>query len=701
MTLVVHGTYTTGFELSRPSDLPASVASNSTISSSGRYGIYGTDALAWHLVNRGLVSGSAYGVTFAASGTILNNVGGSPGTITGAVAGVSISGAGHVGNYGLIDATGAHGVGIVLGDGGSVKNGAHSGVSGTISGVRAGVELQQRAGLVANVGTIQATGTAGIGVLLAAGGTVTNGSSSAAGAISGARGVVLYGGGYVSNYGTITGDGGYGNYGVQVAGSGTITNGSHKLAYGVITGGVQLSSGFVGNYGLIDGASQHDRGIYATAVAGFVSINNAGTVTGIEAVRSAGTMRLVNGSNTNIQAVLTGRDFGAFSGGGGVAINFGTITSSIGVMMFGAGQQSLRVTNGSGLDTQATIKGSQVGVYLRFYGYAGGTGQIGLTNYGTIRGLSTGIVMADQGGGMTLINAGTIAASQGNGGVAVQFKGAGNAVLAVEPGSVFIGKVLASSTGGNILDFTSAATAGRVTGVGSQFLGFQNLWLDPGAQWTMAGSNTMAADGGITLHGQSTLTVNGRLAFAGQMNIAGTGVLQVASAGRLEVGNVGGAHAGVVTVDAGYALGGFGNIQSKVANDGTVVSSNTTLSLLGGLSGGIVEITSGSVLEASGTFAPQSIDFHFGSGTLQLASGVHTSAPIYDFGAHAGNGIELLGTDVTALSYATLSSSSGILTASVAGGGSVALHFSGGGYTSSQFHAANAAGGTATLITFG
>jgi hypothetical protein len=197
------------------------------------------------------------------------------------------------------------------------------------------------------------------------------------------------------------------------------------------------------------------------------------------------------------------------------------------------------------------------------------------------------------------------------------------------------------------------------------------------------------------------VTISGSLGVRGSMNLAALGTVVVAGTGCLEVGTAGGAKSGMITVDPGFTMAGWGVVQGSIANNGVVEATGGTLYLTSGVTGGLAEINASSVLQASGAFAPAQIEFLTGRGTLQLAAGLAPTAPIANFGAYAGNGIELLGTGVTALSFATVSSSSGVLSVYTTGGGNLGLTFASGSYTTSQFHFAKAMGGSATMITFG
>src|SRR5277367_6100962 len=72
MSRTIQGTSTVGIKLTLVSDNPVTILPTGTINSPGLYAIYGSDSVAWSLINRGKLSGGHSGVTFAGTGTITN-----------------------------------------------------------------------------------------------------------------------------------------------------------------------------------------------------------------------------------------------------------------------------------------------------------------------------------------------------------------------------------------------------------------------------------------------------------------------------------------------------------------------------------------------------------------------------------------------------------------------------------------------------
>ena len=125
-------------------------------------------------------------------------------------------------NSGTITATGTHGLGIYLNQGGSITNLA----GGLISGVDNGVYADTTAN-VSNAGTI--TGSVYGGVNLRLGGSVTN---AAGGVISGLlNGIYAQGATNVSNAGVITASAANG-VGVLLTAGGSVSNSGKHLRVG-------------------------------------------------------------------------------------------------------------------------------------------------------------------------------------------------------------------------------------------------------------------------------------------------------------------------------------------------------------------------------------------------------------------------------------------------------------------------------------
>ena len=356
--------------------------------------------------------------------------------------GVATSAARTVINAGRIGATGTGGAGIYLANGGSVTNAS----SGSISG-HAGVVASTSAASFINLGSVAGIGTSGLGVKFMHGGSLINAGT---GSISGATGVAIYGAaGLVTNAAAASISGtldalALGS--IKAGGAGTVLN-AGRIAGGTSGIGVYLPSGGMVSNAASASITAGDYGIEILAAGG--TVVNSGM---IGATVAAG-VRIVQGSITNmLSASITGALNGVAMFGGGSVFNAGSIS---GRPTFGTGAyfngSSGSITNAaSGL-----ITGGRNGVELR----AGGS----LTNAGTIVGGIDAVYL----GGISVTN-----------------------LLALIPGCTISGAVVGSINAFNVLELVSAASAGTLTGLGTQFTNFGAIDFDPGSKWSISGNTS-------------------------------------------------------------------------------------------------------------------------------------------------------------------------------------------------------------------
>ncbi|SEF14667.1 Ig-like domain (group 3) [Rhizobiales bacterium GAS191] len=390
--------------------------------------------------------------------------------------------------------------GVVLGLGGMVTNAAGA----SISGASVGVYVKYRAaGTVTNSGSISASGTGSAGIDLADGGSVTNNST---GSVSGnSFGVFVTGaGGTITNTGSIASVK-YG--GVELVKGGSVTN----------SAGASIEGGSVGVYA-------------GTGASG--TVTNSGSINAANA-SGAGVDLAGGGSITNnAGGSISGGGFGVFTTGAlGTLSNSGSISGSHGVGLE-AGGSAMN-------DASASISGQVAGVFVQ-----GGAGT--LTNAGSISATSGAGADLESGGSITNVAGATISGSAfgvfltgGSGTVtnagtisggtyAVDFSGSATNLLVVDPGAVFVGKVIGGS-GTNTLELASGL--GSIGGVGTgSFTNFQVLIVDAGATWTLTGANTAPSvlDNGI-------VSVAGSLDVSTAIDASSTGLFQLGSSTTLEV----------------------------------------------------------------------------------------------------------------------------------------------------------------------
>ena len=521
------------------------------------------------LTNAGTLGGP---LTLAPGGVFINAASGTA-TGAGAVYGEAV-GPATVTNYGVIAEAGGPLPAIDLAGGGSVIN--QSG--GTISGYQA-VSFGGT-GTVVNAGSIAGTV---YGAYLGDGGSITNqagGSITVSGSFGDA--IEISGqAGTVTNLGFV--NAGTARLGIDLSGGGIITNG---------TAGGTASSAYIAGY---SGGIRGDKSTNTT-------LTNYGTVSGTVGYAIQifnGTV--VNGPSGATGALITTDDgSGVVVEGAGSVTNYGQIISSSTRQAFGV--------NLSGPGTISNLGGTAlieatVGVYASGYG--------------------------------TVINAGTIASSSFASGVAVAFGGGTNRLI-VDPGAVFIGTVSGggpvnvttssyvytvgnTGPGTTTLELAAGSSPGTLSGLGTKYVGFAQVTVDPGSYWTLAGANTLAAGTTLTnaqyLANVGTLTNAG--AIYGPLTLAAGNVLSNASTGLItgsgHAAIYGASYASVAVVNAGVIAENLGPLPAIYLDGGGSITNQIggTISAYGGIvilgaatvvnAGRITGVTNGIYIGADGT----------------------------------------------------------------------------------------------------
>ena len=444
------------------------------------------------VLNQGIIkatgSGQAIGVSIAGAGRIDNAIGAS---IVGVSAGAVLQSVATVTNLGVIQATGT--AGVVMLAGGTITNGSSLSHGAMISGGTYGVQVTDAPGTLANFATVLATGKTGFAVALGAGGLVTNGASTVAGALikGGGFGVGLIAGGTVRNFGTIVG---LGADGVTASIAGTVVNGSSAGSNWLITGASGVGVGpqsVVTNWGRIIGTTGYG-----------VGLADGGSVT--------------NGSALAPGRTIAGVIEGVFVAGlSGTLSNFGLISASAtngtAVRLFG---QDV-VINGAG----ATLSGPAFGLL------SSGNLGVSVQNTGTIRG-ATGLSLTGLG---TISNAGVIASSIGPTGTAIALGNAADRLIETPTGTI-VGKAV--GTAGDTLELAKGTIAGTIAGLGTTFQNFGSVVVDAGASWDLAGANTAAV---FSNSGTVAIGAGASLDISGTLNPSATGLFQLETAASLEV----------------------------------------------------------------------------------------------------------------------------------------------------------------------
>jgi len=496
-------------------------------------------------------------------------------------------------NNGSITSASTFGDGISLLSG-SITNAATASISGAVDGIDiGGVGTVVNDGRIAStdtfvIGTYLLGGTYPLGVHLGSGAVTNAASASITGSVSGIF-IANYASvaGTVVNYGSIAGIG----IGVEMSGAGTVVNDGRIASTGVYGAGVILDSG---------------------AVTNAASASITGGAEGICFSNSASVGTVVNYGG------IAGTYFGIETPGAGTVANNGRIAATVaGTIGFGVFLGSGAVTNAA----SASITGAGGGVYISAgtvvnYGNIAGTGNGGIgieLNFGgsVTNAVSASIYSKYLGvslSGGTLTNAGIIV---GNSGTAVSFGGTASNLLVLDPGYGLTGIAIGGTSASNTLELASAASAGTLSGLGTEFVNFEQTTIDTDALWVFNGANTIEAGAMLTELSGVTLTVIGTL-----------------------------------------------------VNDGTIIIDPSTLTA-GGLTGiGLATIDAGSTLEVQGAVAGAETLMFGGSGAyLHLGSPDSVSGSVTNFAS--GETIDLKGIDSTTVSY-----SDGVLTFS---GGSFRL----------------------------
>ncbi|HEY2178631.1 MAG TPA: hypothetical protein VGH15_08615 [Caulobacteraceae bacterium] len=400
---------------------------------------------------------------------------------------------------------------------------------------------------------------------------VVEGSNGA----TGGYGIRLLSGGYVQNFGTITGGAGGasggavalagpGQTGIDFSGVGSVTN-----AGLIIGGGGGLGGGSTTGSGSgVAGAGR--SGAWGVAMTATGSVFNSGSIFGgVGGAGGQGTigaggaggagnngLELQGVTTVNNSAILAGGTGGAGGkgqttggaggeGGYGAVFLSGFVISNTGTIMGGAG-------GGGGAGTTAGVAG-RAGTGVELFG--GGSVINGLSF--ETNALITGFMGVNTGSSsaVTVTNYGTI---QGSGGDAVAFHNTGDRLID-EAGSVLLGGV---AGGGGRLEL--AGTGGTISGIGGAISGFGFYSVDTGATWTMTGYDTITSQ---TLTNDGSLKLSGSLVNKGSVTGAGAYALNVELGARL-------------TNDAGAQIAGNGVSTAGLAiNYGTIVSSYRSVDL--------------------------------------------------------------------------------------------------------------------------
>ena len=637
------------------------------------------------LTNFGMIGGGlAYGTGRGGIGLAVYGQATNYGTITGGAGGNAVSGnGGHGGTGVLINGGTLIDDGTISGGQGGSATAGSAGVMGDAVqfGAMAG-ELLVEAGAVFN-GVVQAN--ANVADVLVLGGTGAASFNDFDATFRDFTNVTIGGNWFVQ--------GGAGAVGIDIASGETLTNqgaitGGHSVARGnggigvdINTGGTVINQGSIGGgagYGSATGPGNGGIGVTINAGA---YLNNAGTVTGGSGgyqggLGGTGVALSAGGTLTNTGTISGGDGGGAgsagpghFAGGDagtGLAVAANAYVVNEGFIQGGAGGGGFH-SGGLG-GTGVTIGAGATVVNNVLDTISGGAG--GYSHFA--RGANGGVGVYVNGG--TLVSAGLIEGGAGGSsydnhagarGDAVQF-GSLAGTLLLDPSASFIGDVVANAAVNDVLAL--AQMGGKLTGLGSAFTGFTTLDVEQGAAWNLMHANVLGA--GTQLTDAGRFDINGSLADGGNATVSGTlftsgfgnaqfasldlagGELSVGSSATLEIGgNAQPGTGGQVTIEAGAALSGFGQVARAAADNGGIVAQGGTLTLLQGASGtGTITVDTGATLVAKGIVNLSSIDLAASGATVVMAAGATLQAtPLVGFGG--SDVIDLRGIRATSLQF--------------------------------------------------
>ncbi|WP_158929384.1 Hint domain-containing protein [Acidisphaera sp. S103] len=511
------------------------------------------------------------------SGVTLSSASDSPTTITSTGyleqgLRVTYDGPWQVANYGTIQG-GTAGYGVYLLDGGTVTNQA----GGYIGGNSAGISAKDGALTVVNAGDV--TGRTGGGIYLLAGGSVTN---LAGGVITGYDGVsASTAAATVINAGSIIGSGLDGP-GVVITAGGTVIN----QAGGTIIGGSGINGEAVAltviNTGSIYGFNEFGVAFFS---GGYLANQSGGTITGAsEAVHAGAVFTMVNGGlidgaseglNLDGGGSVTNQAGGTISGGfaGIIAYNTALAVSNYGVIQGnGSSDEGINLKVGGSVTNQAG--GAIHGKYEAIFASGGLTT---VTNAGFITGYGTfgaGILLGG-GGGVTNQADGTISGqAEGVSAYHAAVAVANNGVIAAYGSSA---EAIYLTGGGSVTNQADGTITGSV-GIDSQFAG---ATVANAGSIVGTGGTAVAFGAGYT----NLLTIDPGAVFHGMVNggntIGATAVSTLELASGASTGTLSGLGTqfvdfGQVSIDAGayWIVGG-----NETLTAGTTLTNAGTLAL--------------------------------------------------------------------------------------------------------------------------
>jgi hypothetical protein len=600
------------------------------------------------VLNYGVIASSSIGVTLGNGGTIIN---GAPSTTNATIAGSSFisGGAGTLVNYGTVGLGGAlNNIGIDLLAGGLIVNATGGYLAST-------TEIDGAVGSLINAGTVAGTVTLSAGGLIsnAATGTLTSGFyiSGGVGSLTNAGSIVgvasFAGNGIVTNTGTLSST----SIGVAISGSGTLVNGQAGSGNGLILGsqyGIDVSgtAALITNFGTVEDVA----GQAAILLQAGGYILNQGLLLEQAGSVSAAAVSLKSGGTLVNDGTLSGAPFGAYAQAGSI-LNNALITAQ-----GNGGDSAVGVEiNAALLVNSANVTANwqqAVGAVLVNSATVVNAGRLTATavnttgNIGDLVGVGAYILS-----GGTIINSGTLSAS-------VQNANSLNGVLNVG--------ILATGTLGVSINNTGSI----IGGTGVVVARSQNVSLsdgssaniDPKPNVTLVDSGLIEGTNGVAVQfgdGNNLLQLQPGAQLVGTVT-GGTGQNTLGlTSGTGTLYGLGGAVTGFNVINAyqgaNWTLAGTIGTGVTLTNSGTLAGGSAGLRISAAVSAkygntGTIEVAGNGVTTLLGNVASnQTAQFGGDSGTLALGNLVGFSGTIAGF--TPGDTLVLLGTTATSATY--------------------------------------------------
>jgi hypothetical protein len=581
-----------------------------------------------HNGGNGGAGGAGGGGVYARGASIITNLG----TILGGAGGAGGAGGDGSAGFGANGATGAQGIGIVLAAGGTVTNGAAGRNTALIAG-GVGVSIVGT-GTVTNFGTIQGVTGPSVAFASAHDRLIAEAGSSFLGQIAGGGGALELAGGA----GTITGLG----------------------TAGTLTGAVAATFSGFGAYVIDAGAAWRLVGASALRTGQTLTLNgslsNAGALSGAGVIAGAG--RLANLAGAAIDANGSHR---LVLGMTGVLTNAGLVEASGGGALIIAG-----AIDDSGGGTIAAAGGR---VFLEGADVIGGA--LTTTGGGHILDAAPGAVLDGRAGHAVTLSGALLVMDKASltleGAIAnkgtITVQGAGDVT------ELLIGGSFASLSGGGSLILADSTTSRIGAAAASSLVNVDNKITGGG----------MLGGGGLTLVNDAAGVIDGNGA-AGL--IIDTGANTVISAGLIEATTSGGT-----------------TIKSAIRNSGHLLASHGILTVYGPVSGGgVAGVVAGTVRFLSSFSENFAFLTATPSGVLWLAQSQAYGGTIYNFSKTGSTRLDLRDIAFVNANEASFSgaASGGVLT--VTDGTHTAHIHLNGNYLGSNFVAASDGHGGTVVV---